>query len=282
MIKLFASDLDGTLLNEKHDFDDAIIQSIKEVIKNQKYFVIATGRSMFEGQRKELNAIKGSYYTICMNGALIYDNQEKVIYKKPINPNIIEDILKKFPTVDFECCLSDQVLMRCSEEENIKEFEKTNLWASGNGKALYDNFCMNNVYDVKDDEMIRSEVLKMNCRVRDEQIRKQLFEYLELHQDEIMNAPFEESYFEITKVGVNKATALQYLATLLHVENDEIAVYGDGCNDLEMLSLFKHSFTTANANEKAKQCASQVIGCCKDHAVSQHIMKTLIEEESEK
>ncbi len=34
MIRLFASDLDGTLLNEKHQFDDVIVEGIQ----NRKFW----------------------------------------------------------------------------------------------------------------------------------------------------------------------------------------------------------------------------------------------------
>lgn len=42
MIRLFVSDLDGTLLNENHQLDDRILQSIDFVLDNQCDFAIAT------------------------------------------------------------------------------------------------------------------------------------------------------------------------------------------------------------------------------------------------
>ena len=46
MIRLFVSDLDGTLLNENHQLDDRILQSIDFVLDNQCDFAIETGRDM--------------------------------------------------------------------------------------------------------------------------------------------------------------------------------------------------------------------------------------------
>lgn len=55
----------------------------------------------------------------------------------------------------------------------------------------------------------------------------------------------------------------------------EVAVYGDGGNDLVMLDRFEHSFATSNASDAAKQAAGTVIGNCAFHAVPKHMLKTL-------
>ena len=52
-------------------------------------------------------------------------------------------------------------------------------------------------------------------------------------------------------------------------------MYGDGGNDIVMLSRFKHSYATANGSADAKAAASATIGRCEFHAVPKHIMRTL-------
>ena len=52
-------------------------------------------------------------------------------------------------------------------------------------------------------------------------------------------------------------------------------MYGDGGNDIAMLSRFKHSYATANGSADAKAAASATIGRCEFHAVPKHIMRTL-------
>jgi hydroxymethylpyrimidine pyrophosphatase-like HAD family hydrolase len=48
-IRLFASDLDGTLLNEDHLTDSASLDMITKVFKCGRYFSTATGRSFPAG-----------------------------------------------------------------------------------------------------------------------------------------------------------------------------------------------------------------------------------------
>lgn len=46
MIRLFASDLDGTLLNEHHECDEKIEKGIQKIIDAGKIFTVATGRGI--------------------------------------------------------------------------------------------------------------------------------------------------------------------------------------------------------------------------------------------
>jgi hydroxymethylpyrimidine pyrophosphatase-like HAD family hydrolase len=85
-------------------------------------------------------------------------------------------------------------------------------------------------------------------------------------------------YFELTDVSVHKASAVKQLAKLLDIEEDEVAVYGDGLNDVTMLSSFKHSYAPSNANKKVQLCANEVIGSYLDYAVCKHMLKTLEDE----
>ena len=43
MIRLIASDMDGTLLNSKKEFDDEFFNILQELLNKEIYFVIASG-----------------------------------------------------------------------------------------------------------------------------------------------------------------------------------------------------------------------------------------------
>ena len=96
MIKLFASDLDGTLLNVDHTLDEFIIDTIKKINDNNKIFCIATGRSMYDEHIDDFRCIDGYNYCISLNGALIKDKNNEIVYKKEINHEFVMKMLKKF------------------------------------------------------------------------------------------------------------------------------------------------------------------------------------------
>lgn len=95
---------------------------------------------------------------------------------------------------------------------------------------------------------------------------------------EVVNAPFNPSMFEVTRAGVNKGEAVAWLAGYLGIREDEVAVYGDGGNDIQMLERFAgygHAYATSNGSDAAKHAAGNVIGSCATWAVSRHMLVTL-------
>ena len=99
--------------------------------------------------------------------------------------------------------------------------------------------------------------------------------FLHENSDKIVNAPFQEDFFELTDISVNKGVSIQRLAQKLNIQENEIAVYGDGLNDITMLEIFQHSSAPRNASNEVKEYAKQIIGECKDHAVCYHILDVL-------
>ncbi len=65
-------------------------------------------------------------------------------------------------------------------------------------------------------------------------------------------------YAEIHVKGVSKAHSLSLLADELKFSKDNILVFGDADNDIEMLSNFKHSFLMKNGNPKIRKYAKYV------------------------
>ena len=99
--------------------------------------------------------------------------------------------------------------------------------------------------------------------------------------DEVVNAPFDPSMFEVTRAGVNKGEAVAWLAGYLGIREDEVAVYGDGGNDIQMLGRFAghgHAYATSNGSDAAKSAAGNVIGNCAAWAVPRHMLRTLREQ----
>ena len=72
MIKLIASDMDGTLLNSDHKIPKENIELIKFVQKNGIQFVVATGRAYYEAL-PALNDESIKCDVISFNGGIIYD-----------------------------------------------------------------------------------------------------------------------------------------------------------------------------------------------------------------
>lgn len=117
MIKLFVSDLDGTLLNDMHMTDFFILETIQKVKENGFLFSSATGRSLHEHEvnRLQLNDV----YRISMNGALIKDPEGKILYSQPIDMDFINEFLDMFYGLDCDYSSDEHTLSTISMEKKL-------------------------------------------------------------------------------------------------------------------------------------------------------------------
>ena len=95
MIKMFASDLDGTLLNALHEADGTIRRAIRELTEAGLHVVPATGRSTLPIGEHGFTGL--ALDACCSNGSIVRNSHGEVLKTWTIDPQITEELLKKFP-----------------------------------------------------------------------------------------------------------------------------------------------------------------------------------------
>lgn len=276
MIKLFASDLDGTLLNENHKVDEIIEKTIQKVHENKKIFCIATGRSMYENHVDEFKNVQGLYYCLSLNGAVISDQNGHILYKRAMDKDVVYKMLKQFPHLSFECLGLNKMYFSDSKEKTYQNYLELVKWSKFHQAYTFERFYENAVFGFNADMLHDEEILKVNCRIYDEKDKIAFTNFIHENSDKIVNAPFIDDFFELTDIEVNKGNSLMRLIQMLDIDADEVAVYGDGVNDLTMLGMFFNSYAPLNAADNIKKAAKGVVDDCKDHGVCFHILNSLI------
>lgn len=275
MIKLFASDLDGTLLNGLHETDRTIRSAIKRAMDMGAHVVPATGRSLLPVGDHGFTGL--NIDAVCANGSIIRSRNGEVLKTFSVDPAFIEELIRTFPQICFDCATPDGMFSSGSYEMHQAGFRRDGLvrrivmrGMRARGGTHEEQF-----FDQPLSSILKHEVCKINCRVTSEELDRELKAFLADHADTVVNAPFDPVIFEITDKDCNKGASVAWLGRYYGIEEDEIAVYGDGGNDLVMLKRFRHSYATANGTAEAKAAASATIGRCELHAVPRHILKTL-------
>ena len=125
MIKLIASDMDGTLLNAQMEIPLENIAAIKYAQMNGVEFLVATGRARKESQQILENAGLHTGY-INLNGAMVFDTNGKLMVNEPIDRKRafqIMDILKKsncyFEIVSANDIYSDSRMRRIANVSDL-------------------------------------------------------------------------------------------------------------------------------------------------------------------
>lgn len=275
MIKMFASDLDGTLLNALHETDGTIRRAIRELTAAGLHMVPATGRSTLPAGDHGFTGLKID--ACCSNGSIIRDHHGEVLKTWSVDPQITEELIKTFPGICFDCSTPDGMFSSGSFEMHQAGFKNDGLIKRivMRGMRARGGYHEEQYFDQSLADILRHDVCKINCRVTTSELERELKAYLAERADRVVNAPFDPVMFEITDVACNKGESVAWLASYYGIAEDEVAVYGDGGNDIAMLKRFRHSYATKNGSDEAKAAAAETIGSCATHAVPRHMLATM-------
>mgnify|MGYP001571183469 FL=1 len=108
MIKLIATDMDGTLLNDSGNMNEKMIDIIHSLDKKGIKFAAASGR-FYSQLSKNFEKINSDMIFIAHNGALIkYNNGGDTLYSNSIDKKEIDHVIKLNPQLGEELFLAGE------------------------------------------------------------------------------------------------------------------------------------------------------------------------------
>ena len=212
MIKMFASDLDGTLLNALHEADRTIRRAIRELTEAGLHVVPATGRSTLPIGEHGFTGL--ALDACCSNGSIVRDRHGEVLKTWTIDPQVTEELLKAFPDICFDCSTPDGMFSSGSFEMHQAGFKKDSPIKRivMRGMRARGGYHEEQYFDQSIGDILRHDVCKINCRVTSPELERDLKSYLAERSDRVVNAPFDPVMFEITDVACNKGESVAWLA----------------------------------------------------------------------
>ena len=122
MIRLIASDMDGTLLNSRGRLSERTVREIKKIQEKGVVFAICTGR-IFNLARQELerNGIQCSY--LCNSGAQIIDEKGQIIRSIPLDQETAGWVISMFEKwkVPMDIQTENQFFMVCTWRDMVRK-----------------------------------------------------------------------------------------------------------------------------------------------------------------
>lgn len=283
MIRLFASDLDGTLLGATHSVTRPVAASIRRVVESGARFAIATGRTFRSPGDFGFGGLPCD--VVCANGSIVLSREGEVLRFATLDPAFVEEALTAFPEAPF-LCIGRRHSYVCTSREaydaeyvahglvtRVKDYVRLRAMHAPGMRAADEM-----LYDQAPSTILENEICKINCRTTDPGLIRELDAFFAERSDKVVNAPFNPSMFEVTRVGVDKGEAIAWLASNYGIEEAEVAVYGDGGNDIAMLERFAphgHAYAPHGSCDDAKRAASEVIGSNVLYAVPRHMVRTV-------
>lgn len=260
MIKLIATDMDGTLLRDDKQIDKEIYEILPKLKQMGVHFVAASGR-----QRASLEKSFEHYLEdvtiLAENGAYMVHNKEE-IYASVMSQELID-----FSVAEVEK-LNNVAMLYCGKS----------CCYTANQEAYEDLASPKFHYQIKrinDFSEIHEDIIKLSL-VDPQGASEYSFPILEKilkGKAEIAVSGFD--CIDIVNKGVSKGHAISVLQKRWNITPEETMTFGDNYNDIEMLQQAKYSFAMQHADEGVKKHANYIAGDNNKGAVVAEIKRLL-------
>ena len=244
MIKLIASDLDGTLLhNGAQELPPRTIELVHEITKKGIHFIAASGRQ-YDNERRLFAPIKDEISYIAENGSMCVHRGEVIsrgIIEDDLAYRIMRDI-KKNP--DYEIVVSREDT--CLIEDHNPRFVDHIV-----------NIMKNTTEIVDDITTVKGPFLKIAvANMSSGDINDYLGELQEKYSHALKVVTSGNIWIDFIVPRYNKGTALKKFMDLFQVKPEECMAFGDQYNDIEMLDLVGESYAMSNGAPGVSQHAA--------------------------
>ncbi len=242
--KIFVFDIDGTLIDSKNKIKKSTKEIAKKIIKEGNKIVLASARPSrsIRNVAAELDVPVTSI--ISLNGSIVFYKNEE-FFAKAISSKALEkiiDISKKY-NVNINFYTADNWYIENENSYAKKEAKFTGLTPE----------IVSNLLNIND------KIFKVLLLAEKEEIRlvkNELSKMVDFIKVTISN----DNYCEIVSKDASKGIALKKLLFKLsdEIKIDDIIVFGDGENDLDMMKIADISIAMENSNEIVKKEANYI------------------------
>lgn len=251
--KLIFFDIDGTLYNSSKEVPEDAKNAVLHLREAGHIVAIATGRGPF--MFKELRETLGIETYISYNGQYIVFEGE-TIYENPISDKTLQALTEQAYKNDHPLAYCDEKDLRVStrEHDHVK---------AGIG-SLKLNF----------------EVAEDQAYYRNNDIHQALLFCAEGEEREY-EAQYDDVYFlrwhefctDIIPKGGSKAEGIKMLIEKMDLPLSQVYAFGDGPNDVEMLSLIENSVAMGNGVDETKAVSRWITDHVDDNGLYKGLKK---------
>lgn len=239
MIKAAFFDIDGTLVSFKtHVVPQSTVEALTELRRKGVKVFVATGRRL--GSINNLGTLEFDGY-VTLNGSVCYVGKEKIIFERSIPEEDIQALLAYQRDVEsFPCAsvMDGAILLNYKNEDVEKIFKLINFPEPPIGSL--ESLANQKVY----------QLIAFFSPGQEERIMSVL--------PNCESTRWNPLFTDVVPKGSNKGIGIDRMITHFGISLDETMAFGDGGNDVSMLSHAGIGVAMGNAAKEVQEAASYV------------------------
>jgi Cof subfamily protein (haloacid dehalogenase superfamily) len=239
--KILFFDIDGTILSHRtFEVSESTKIAIRQAQANGHVVMINTGRVYCFLDRSITDI--GFDGFICGCGThIIY--KEKELFHTEIPPIMMHSLIQDLRELKIEAALEGKSAVYFNYNstspiiKGLIEYQEKHHFKAGSWddpQIIFDKLCI-----WPEDE-------------------KNAQKFVEKYKDRLDFIDREGRLYEIVPKGYSKASGIEYMTKLLGIPHENTFAFGDGENDLPMLTFAKHSIAMGNAPQAIKNIVTYV------------------------
>ncbi len=256
-MRLYISDLDGTLANSEKAISSRSQQVLNELIDQDIQFTIATARS-YASLKDIIEPLKIKLPLILFNGALIYDpRKNKTILSNFLSRETAKEIIQSYEAHGITPIVyiinadgEDKVLYKGVFNKGEDDYMGDRIKNHDDRFVQVDNF-----YDYLDEQIVSINAINTDQTLASVYAKlKQNKEVICHYAEDIYSKYY---WLEILDRNCTKGHAVKYLKEYLNAST--LVCFGDQLNDRTMFECACERYAVANAHDDIKSLATNII-----------------------
>ncbi len=264
MVKLIASDMDGTLLDDNKLLPEDFYETIDKLCERGVKFTVASGRTYAAVEHLFPEKYRAKLDYICDNGAYIVHDGE-VIDITPLDRATFEEFVTAAEEIGglklLVCAVGGTYHLSDSPEFNAEV-----------AKYYKNHIECDDLLSVQDTIYKLAVCDMQGAQQRGKPALDAIF------GDRLNIQVSGPIWMDVMAAGVSKGSALKKLTEALGIDRSEVMAFGDYYNDMDMLQTAGESFAMANGNDDIKRICRHIADTNNNGGVTKAIREYVLGE----
>jgi Cof subfamily protein (haloacid dehalogenase superfamily) len=248
-IKLLAVDVDGTLLNSKHEMTERTKTAIRDAVKLGVNIMFATGKT-YHAVQPFYQMLGITTPGVFVQGTCVYNPDGTIRHQQSLPIPVLRRLIpfvegQGFAVIAYS---GSRLLVKAKDSrlDFITDYHEPKPEVVGSLTNLLGTVTMNKLV-----------IIGNNAKAT-----KGMYWQVDKMMDGLVHATYAgiTTQFEVLPLGVSKGKAVIATAKELGISADRVMTMGDADNDLEMLNFGSVTVAMGNAPDRVKNVAKYVTG----------------------